>query len=128
MGLNLYPYNYYILYGALAILGLVIILTGIRLIKAAKPLKDLEPVLADINTRSEKAKQFATSVEKKGKESVVTFKNIALVFPIIYTVYKAYRNRDDKTKKKYRETAEKIVQERLVQELSRGELLRLLSK
>ena len=95
---NIYPYNYWILYAAIAALILTIIISLVQIARMAKEMMNfLQPRTAKLE-RDMKLMQIKMEVmNEKKAENAKKNKYIALALPILLAVYQQY-SKDDEAK------------------------------
>lgn len=93
---DIYPYNFYILYGAIAALVVVIIISALQMAKMAKSaMNELKPK-TDHLQKNLTLMQIKMDVmnEKKAADAKKN-KYIMLALPILLAVYQAYQKDDE---------------------------------
>ena len=95
---DIYPYNYWILYAAIAALILTIIISLVQIARMAKEMMNfLQPKTAKLE-RDMKLMQIKMEVmNEKKAENAKKNKYIALALPILLAVYQQY-SKDDEAK------------------------------
>ncbi len=95
---DIYPYNYWILYAAIAALILTIIISLVQIARMAKEMMNfLQPRTAKLE-RDMKLMQIKMEVmNEKKAENAKKNKYIALALPILLAVYQQY-SKDDEAK------------------------------
>ena len=95
---DIYPYNYWILYAAIAALILTIIISLVQIARMAKEMMNfLQPKTAKLE-RNMKLMQIKMEVmNEKKAENAKKNKYIALALPILLAVYQQY-SKDDEAK------------------------------
>ncbi len=95
---DIYPYNYWILYAAIAALILTIIISLVQIARMAKEMMNfLQPRTAKLE-RNMKLMQIKMEVmNEKKAENAKKNKYIALALPILLAVYQQY-SKDDEAK------------------------------
>lgn len=94
MKLNLYPYNYWILYAAIALLVISIIVLLAKLLKTAKTLKAMTPQLEQMAKQAKLAGIKAEAVKEKSDADMKRIKPLLTAVPILLAVNSIY-NKDD---------------------------------
>jgi membrane protein insertase Oxa1/YidC/SpoIIIJ len=92
---DLYPYNYWILYASIALLVIFIIMLLMKLAELPKAIKTYDPTFKSIE-RNLKLMQIKTeAMEEKRKEDEKKNKIFKLLLPILTAIYTIYRTHDD---------------------------------
>lgn len=93
---NIYPYNYWILYAAIAVLIITLIVSLVQMAKMAKEMNSFLQPRTDKLQRDMKLMQIKIDVmnEKKAADAKKN-KYIALALPILLAVYQTYKNDDE---------------------------------
>lgn len=68
MNLNLYPYNYYVLYASIALVVIMLIVLLVKLLKSAKTLQTMQPAL-DSMARNMKLLEIKSEVINESSEA-----------------------------------------------------------
>ena len=127
--MNLYPYNFYILYAAAAVLLIMLVMTGIRLLNAMKTIRDMTPVLEKMKKQGEEVKVKMAAVEEKKNKTMNNLKIAMLVVPLVYAIFQKYKEEKKNNEEiKYREVANYVIRDKATRNLVRGEVQRMLSR
>ena len=127
--MNLYPYNFYILYAAAAVLLIMLVMTGIRLLNAMKTIRDMAPVLEKMKKQGEEVKVKMAAVEEKKNKTMNNLKIAMLVVPLVYAIFQKYKEEKKNNEEiKYREIANYVIRDKATRNLVRGEVQRMLSR
>ena len=90
MGLNLEPYNYWILYASLVLLLLFLIITAFKVLKFTKELKTIKPTADHINLNSKLSKIKVDALQEKKKEDAKKNKVYQILLPILLAIKHTY--------------------------------------
>jgi len=90
MGLNLEPYNYWILYASLVLLLLFLIVTVFKVLKLAKELKTIKPTVDHIDLNGKLSKIKIDALQEKKKEDAEKNKIYQILLPILLAIKHAY--------------------------------------
>lgn len=93
--LNIYPYNYYSLYGALILLGLVLVITLFKALKMSKNLKVMSAQTANIQNNlsiMQNKSNIAKEIKEEKKKKNAWIKT---VLPIAWAIRTIYKKNDD---------------------------------
>jgi len=90
MGLNLEPYNYWILYASLILLLLFLIITAVKAAKFAKTVKAVKPTADHIQLNGKLAKIKIDAMQEKKKEDAEKNKKYQLLIPILLAIKHTY--------------------------------------
>ena len=93
---NIYPYNYWILYAAIAALIITLIVSLVQIAKMAKNMIAFIQPKAEVLKKKAKLMQIKTEVinEKRAADAKKN-KYIMLALPVLLAVYQAYRDDDE---------------------------------
>lgn len=95
MNLNLYPYNFYILYASIALVVIMLIVLLVKLIKSAKTLQAMQPAL-DSMSRNMKLLEIKSEVINESSEaSKKAMQPYLTLAPILFAIYMIYKNDED---------------------------------
>lgn len=113
MNVNLYPYNYWILYAAIGLTLICIIALLMKLLKTAKTLKAMTPQLEHMNQQLKLASIKAEAVSEKSEADMKRIKPLLTALPILLAINSIY-NRDDELEgiKGYGTAARKYVEKK----------------
>jgi hypothetical protein len=93
---NIYPYNYWILYAAIAALIITIIVSAVQILKLLKSMADfLKPRMDHLQTNVKLATIKMEAMDEKKKEDAKKNKLILAALPILLAVYQAYKKDDE---------------------------------
>ena len=109
MQFSLKPYNYYILYASIALLGLFLILTALKALKALKEIKAAtDPYTASLNKNLKLMSIKTEAMAEKKAEDAKKNKYIKIAIPILLAIQKVYQSNDSMVGPKgYVEAAQK---------------------
>ena len=68
MSINLEPYNYWILYGALVLLLICLIIAGVKAVKLLKAVKTYQPVIDHMQTNTKLAQIKVEAMQEKKRK------------------------------------------------------------
>lgn len=111
--LNLYPYNYYVLYAALVLLLLFLILTAVKLLSTVKSLNEMKPGIEHLQ-KNLQMMQIKTDVIKE-KQAADAKRNALILkaLPILLAVQAVYKSSDSYSGLKgYVNAAQKVFNDR----------------
>lgn len=113
MNVNLYPYNYWILYAAIGLTLICIIALLMKLLKTAKTLKAMTPQLEHMNQQLKLASIKAEAVSEKSEADMKRIKPLLTALPILLAINSIY-NKDDELEgiKGYGTAARKYVEKK----------------
>lgn len=95
---NIYPYNYWILYAAIAVLIITIILSLLQIAKMAKDMMGfLQPKTEKLQRNLTLAKIKMDVMSEKKAADAKKNKYIMLAMPILLAVYQQYQKDDEAT-------------------------------
>ncbi len=125
MKLNLYPYNYWILYAAIALLVISILALLAKLLKTAKTLKAMTPQLEHMANQLKLAGIKAEVVKEKSDADLQRIKPLLTAAPILLAINSIY-NKDDELEgiKGYSQAARRYAS----QKSSEQKLIKTISK
>ncbi len=92
MSINLEPYNYWILYGALVLLLICLIIAGVKAVKLLKAVKTYQPVIDHMQTNTKLAQIKVEAMQEKKKEDAAKNKTLKLLLPILLAIKHTYDN------------------------------------
>lgn len=92
MGLNLEPYNYWILYAALALFLICVIIAGIKAGGLLKAIRSQKPAADSIQKNVELAKIKVEAMKEKKSEDAEKNKKYRLLIPILLAIKHTYDN------------------------------------
>lgn len=92
MPFNIYPYNFYILYGAIGLVVLFLILLLIKVIGLGKAVGAYAPQLNRLSARVEYTSIKAAAIQEKQAEDAKKNKWMKLAMPILLAVYEVYKS------------------------------------
>lgn len=93
---NIYPYNYYILYAAIAALILTIIISLVQIAKMAKTMmNELQPKTEKLQRNLTLMQIKMDVMNEKKAENAKKNKYIMLALPILLAVYQQYKKDDE---------------------------------
>ena len=96
--MNLYPYNYWILYASIALLVIVLIKSLLDIAKAAKEAAAaVKPLTDDLNRNAALMKIKTDAINEKKQENAKKNKYLKLALPIVLGVYRQYRKDETAT-------------------------------
>lgn len=113
MNVNLYPYNYWILYAAIGLTLICIIALLMKLLKTAKTLKAMTPQLEHMNQQLKLASIKAEAVSEKSEADMKRIKPLLTALPILLAINSIY-NKDDELEgiKGYGTAARKYIEKK----------------
>lgn len=95
---DIYPYNYWILYAAIAALILTIIISLVQIARKAKEMMNfLQPRTAKLERNMKLMQIKMEAMNEKKAENAKKNKYIALALPVLLAVYQQY-SKDDEAK------------------------------
>ena len=95
---DIYPYNYWILYAAIAALILTIIISLVQIARMAKEMMNfLQPKTAKLERDMKLMQIKMEAMNEKKAENAKKNKYIALALPVLLAVYQQY-SKDDEAK------------------------------
>ena len=113
MGINLEPYNYWILYGALVLLLICLIIAGVKALKLLKAVKTYQPVIDHMQTNTKLAQIKVEAMQEKKKEDAAKNKTLKLLIPILLAIKHTYDNDADLNGARgYAKAASQVVKKR----------------
>lgn len=92
MGLNLEPYNYWILYAALALFLICVIIAGIKAGGLLKAIRSQKTAADSIQKNVELAKIKVEAMKEKKSEDAEKNKKYRLLIPILLAIKHTYDN------------------------------------
>jgi hypothetical protein len=93
---NIYPYNYWILYAAIAALIITLIVSLVQIAKMAKSMIAFIQPKADVLQKKAKLMQIKTeAMAEKKAEDAKKNKWIKLAMPILLAIYSTYRKDEE---------------------------------
>ncbi|NCB33830.1 MAG: hypothetical protein EOM64_08125 [Erysipelotrichia bacterium] len=122
---NLYPYNLYVLYLAIAVLAVYIIILAKHLLNLGKTIRSYQPEFASIQVNAGHAGDMSAVLSNKHRKNQAKMKELvplALLLMSIRFNYKANLKTGDITHNKKREAAAKTIRQlssdpRIIQQL-----------
>lgn len=113
MNLNLYPYNFWVLYAAIALAVIFLIVLLVKLMKLAKTAAALEPQLSHMNDELKLMEIKSEVVKEKTTADWNRIRPLLVAIPVLYAIYAIYKN-DDSLKgiKGYGEAARKYAEKK----------------
>ena len=111
MNINLAPYNWYIFFGALALLIIFGIVTVVRALPLVKDLKAHKPEMDNISKNIELTK-IKTGAIKETKEASRKSDKALSSLLLLLAIHKAYKAKDERGPRAYMDTAAEVLQRR----------------
>lgn len=116
MGLNLYPYNYYILWAAVIALVIMLVLTMVHAVHLLKAVQEKKPVLDNIQKNVQLAKIKTEAMKEKKEEDKKKDRWLKVALPFVLAIYEAYKQDDESHGiKGYKKAAKKVFADRKYQ-------------
>ena len=94
MNLNLYPYNFWVLYAAIALAVIFLIVLLVKLMKLAKTAAALEPQLSHMNDELKLMEIKSEVVKEKTTADWNRIRPLLVAIPVLYAIYAIYKNDD----------------------------------
>lgn len=107
MNLQLYPYNLWILYGAIVLLVIFLIMTLLKLLNFLKVVQSKQPQLQLIQDRVMASQQKVESINQKIAQTQKKISPLIKALPILLAIQKIYDMTDDNGIKGYRTATSK---------------------
>ena len=111
MNINLSPYNWYIFYGALALLIVFVILTAVHAIPLVKDLKAHQPEIDNIKKNVQLTQIKTGALKEKQAESKKNDKTLNSLL-LLWAIHKSYKAKDERGPRAYVNTAAEVLQKR----------------
>jgi len=109
--MNLSPYNWYIFFGALALLIVFGIITAVRAMPLVKDLKAHQPEIDNIKKNVQLTQIKTGALKEKQAESKKNDKALSSLL-LLWTIHKAYKAKDERGPRAYVDTAAEVMQKR----------------
>ena len=111
MNINLAPYNWYIFYGALALLVIFVIVSVVHALPLVKEIKRHSDDFSSIRKNVELTK-IKTGVLKEKKQASKKNDKAWSALLLLLAVHKAYKEKDQHGPRSYMDTAAEVLQKR----------------
>ena len=111
MNINLAPYNWYIFYGALALLIIFLVVLVVHALPLMKEMKSHSDDFSSIRTNIELTKIKTEAIKETKQASKKNDKAMSALL-LLLAIHKAYRDKDHHGPRSYLDTAAEVLQER----------------
>ena len=111
MNINLAPYNWYIFYGALALLVVFLVVLVLHALPLMKEMKSHSDDFSSIRTNIELTKIKTEAIKETKQASKKNDKAMSALL-LLLAIHKAYRDKDHHGPHSYLDTAAEVLQKR----------------
>ena len=111
MNINLAPYNWYIFYGALALLIIFLVVLVVHALPLMKEMKSHSDDFSSIRTNIELTKIKTEAIKETKQASKKNDKAMSALL-LLLAIHKAYRDKDHHDPHSYLDTAAEVLQKR----------------
>ena len=111
MNINLAPYNWYIFYGALALLVVFLVVLVIHALPLVKEMKKHSDDISSIRKNVELTKIKTEAIRETKQASKKNDKAMSALL-LLLAIHKAYRDKDQHSPRSYLDTAAEVLQKR----------------
>ena len=111
MNINLAPYNWYIFYGALALLVVFLVVLVAHALPLAKEMKKYSDDISSIRKNVELTKIKTEAIRETKQASKKNDKAMNALL-LLLAIHKAYRDKDHHSPRSYLDTAAEVLQKR----------------
>lgn len=111
--MNLYPYNYWILWASIALLVIFLIMTLVHLFGLLKSVKYIMPAVNNMNGSLTSLQESASRMpQKKKSESPISAAKLLSAFLLLRAVKKEYDRSSENGIKEYGRSAIRVIEKR----------------